>query len=165
MVHRVASQLKNIQPKLTPKVWPTFKTSSAILLLQEVTKYPQRCWDGIFLFLNLNMVNKLTSMSSLPRNSSWWSWNNSMNVTRGQWNISLSLSKGKGICPAGKIWIAELHLRGEHFPEFAKNHWGKVPNFWDLGKSSMKFNSAHVVAIWDGEVLTTWRGNFSECKE
>ena len=44
--------------------------------------------------------------------------------------------------------------RGEHFPEFAKNHWGKGPNFWDLGKSSMKFNSVRVVAIWDGEVLT-----------
>ena len=55
--------------------------------------------------------------------------------------------------------------RGEHFPELAKNHWGKVPNFWDLGKSSMKFNSTHVVAIWDGEVLITWRGNFSEFKE
>ena len=40
--------------------------------------------------------------------------------------------------------------RGEHFPEFAKNHWGKVPIFWDLGKSSMKFNSACVVTIWDG---------------
>ena len=55
--------------------------------------------------------------------------------------------------------------RGEHFPEFAKNHWGKVPIFWDLGKSLMKFNSVRVVAIRDGEVLTTWRGNFSECKE
>ena len=55
--------------------------------------------------------------------------------------------------------------RGEHFPEFAKNHWGKVPNFRDLGKSLMKFNSARLVAIWDREVLTTWRGNFSECKE
>ena len=55
--------------------------------------------------------------------------------------------------------------RGEHFPEFAKNHLGKVPNFRDLGKSSMKFNSTRVVAIWDGEVLTTWKGNFSECKE
>ena len=50
--------------------------------------------------------------------------------------------------------------RGEHFPEFAKNHWGKVPNFWDLGKSLMKFNSARVVAIWDGEMLTTWRNIF-----
>ena len=49
--------------------------------------------------------------------------------------------------------------------EFAKNHWGKVPNFWDLGKSLMKFNSTHVVAICDGEVLTTWRGNFSEYKD
>ena len=58
-----------------------------------------------------------------------------------------------------------VSTRGEHFPELTKNHWGKVPNFLDLGKSSMKFNSARVVAIWDGEVLTTWRGNFSECKE
>ena len=71
------------------------------------------------------------------------------------------------------MWLPSLQLwrlpcpsyRGEHFPEFTKNHWGKVPNFWDLGKSSMKFNSARVVAILDGEVVTAWRGNFSECKE
>ena len=63
------------------------------------------------------------------------------------------------------VCVSLCMYRGEHFPEFAKNHWGKVPNFWDLGKSLMKFNSARVVVIWDGEVLTTLRGNFSECKE
>ena len=55
-----------------------------------------------------------------------------------------------------KVNLSFGQNRGEHFPEFAKNHWGKVPNSWDLGKSSMKFNSARVVAIWDGEVLTTF---------
>ena len=28
----------------------------------------------------------------------------------------------------------------------------------------MKFNSAHVVAIWNGEVLTTWRETFLNVK-
>ena len=37
--------------------------------------------------------------------------------------------------------------RGEHFTEFVKNPWGKVCLFWDLGKSSLKLNSACVVAI------------------
>ena len=48
--------------------------------------------------------------------------------------------------------------------EFWKNPWGKVRLFWDLGKSSKKLNSALAVAIWDGEMLTTWREAFLNVK-
>ena len=44
-----------------------------------------------------------------------------------------------------------LRIRGEHFTEFVKNPWGKVCLFWDLGKSSLKLNSARVVAICPGK--------------
>ena len=38
--------------------------------------------------------------------------------------------------------------------------------FWDLGKSSMKFNSERVVSVWlwVWEVLTTWRETFLNVK-
>ena len=57
------------------------------------------------------------------------------------------LHPGQESIREGKRANESVDSRGEHFPEFAKNHWGKVPNFWDLGKSSMKFNSTRVVAI------------------
>ena len=41
--------------------------------------------------------------------------------------------------------------RGEHFTEFVKKPWGKVRLFWDLGKSSLKLNSARVVGICPGK--------------
>ena len=40
----------------------------------------------------------------------------------------------------------------------------KFFNFWDLGKSSMKFNSVRFVAIWNGEVWSTWRETFLNVK-
>ena len=45
-----------------------------------------------------------------------------------------------------RLWYL-MEYRGEHFTEFVKNPWGKVRLFWDLGKSSLKLNSACVVAI------------------
>ena len=56
--------------------------------------------------------------------------------------------------------------RGEHFPEYAKNHWGKVSQFFKIWEfeSLMKFNSASVFGIWDVEVLTIWRETFLNVK-
>ena len=56
-------------------------------------------------------------------------------------------------------------MRGEHFPEFAKNHWGKVSQFLGSGEELDKIQSHTGSCNLGWGSVNYLEENFSECKK